>query len=243
MTVRVVVTTSADALPGLEAALPAPFVVRRHPLLMTVPSADPDALVRALAAGPWHAIACTSPRGAARLATVAGSIGGGTLWAVGGGTARALQAAGLAPRVAPGGDAETSAAAQLASAMLGGGVPGRVLIVTGDPHRPELAARLADAGAQVTTVVVYRTRPVDDVELLAAIDRADLLVVGSPALVAALAAQGDEARMKGYVALGATTADACRAAGLPLAAVAAHPSVAGVAEAVRQAARSLSLEP
>lgn len=127
--------------------------------------------------------------------------------------------------------------------MLGAGVPGRVLIVTGDPRRPELAARLTDAGAEVTTVVVYRTRPVDDVELLAAIDRADLLVVGSPALVTALAAQGDEARMPGYVALGATTADACRAAGLPLAAVAAHPSVAGVAEAVRQAARSLSLEP
>jgi uroporphyrinogen-III synthase len=243
VTIRVVISTGPEALPGLEAALPASFAVRRHPLLVTLPAEDPEALARALAAGPWAAIACTSPRGAAPLAAAAPAIEGGALWAVGAGTARVLAAAGLAPQVAPGGDAETSAAAQLATAMLGAGVRGRVLVVAGDPHRPELAARLADAGVQVTTVVVYRTHPVDDVELLAALDRADVLVVGSPALVAALAAQGDEARMPGYVALGATTADACRIAGLPLAAVAAHPSVAGVAEAVRQAARSLSLEP
>ncbi len=243
MTVRVVVTTAADALPGLESALPAPFMVRRHPLLMTFPGDDPDALARALQSARWDAIACTSPRGATQLAAVAAMVGGGVLWAVGAGTARALERAGLAPRVAPGGDAETTAAAQLAAAMLGAGVRGRVLIVAGDPHRPELAARLTDAGIAVTTVVVYRTKPADDVELLAALDRAHLLVVGSPTLIAALAAQGDEARLPGYVALGATTADACRSAGLPLVAVAAHPSVAGVAEAVRQAARSLSLEP
>lgn len=243
MTVRVVVTTAADALPGLEAALPASFAVRRHPLLMSCPTDDPTALARALAAGPWDAIACTSPRGAVHLAAVAASVGGGMIWAVGAGTARALEAAGLAPHVAPGGDAETSAAEQLAAAMLGAGLRGRVLLIAGDPHRPELAARLADAGIAVTTVVVYRTRPADDVELLAALDRAQLLVIGSPTLVAALAAQGDEARMPGYVALGATTADACRTAGLPLVAVAAQPSVAGVAEAVRMAARALSLEP
>jgi uroporphyrinogen-III synthase len=243
VTVRVVVTTAADALPGLEAVLPAAFAVRRHPLLMTLPTHDPEALRRALGAGPWDAIACTSPRGATELAAVAPAVGGGTVWAVGAGTARALEAAGLAPRVAPGGDADTSAAAQLAAAMLGAGVHGRALVVAGDPHRPELAARLTDAGVMVTTVVVYRTKPVDDVELLAALDRAQLLVIGSPTLVAALAAQGDEARLPGYVALGATTADACRTAGLPLVAVAAHPSVAGVADAVRQAARSLSLEP
>lgn len=243
MTVRVVVTTAADALLGLEAALPAPFAVRRHPLLMTYPADDPFALPRALDAGPWDAIACTSPRGAAHLAAVAASVGGGAIWAVGAGTARALEATGLAPQVAPGGDAETSAAAQLAAAMLGAGLRGRALIVAGDPHRPELAARLTDAGVAVTTVVVYRTRPADDVELLAALDRAQLLVIGSPTLVMALAAQGDEARIPGYVALGATTADACRHAGLPLVAVAAEPSVTGVADAVRLAARSLSLEP
>lgn len=243
MTVRVVVTLAADALPGLEAALPAPFAVRRHPLLMTLPADDPHTLSRALDAGPWDAIACSSPRGAAHLAAVGPRIGGGILWTVGVGTARALEAAGLVPHIAPGGDADTSAAAQLATAMLGAGVRGRVLVVAGDPHRPELAARLTDAGVAVTTVVVYRTRPADDVELLAALDRAQLLIVGSPSLISALAAQGDEARVPGYVALGATTADACRDAGLPLVAVAAHPSVPGVAEAVRQAARTLSLEP
>lgn len=243
MTVRVVVTTAPDALPGLEAALGESFTLRRHPLLVTLPAEDPDALARALATGGWETIACTSPRGAAHLAADASAIRGATLWAVGAGTARTLEAAGLAPRVAGGGDARTSAAAQLASAMLGAGVRGRVLLVAGDPHRPELAARLADGGVAVTTVVVYRTRPVDDVELLAALDRAQLMVVGSPALVTALAAQGDEARLPGYVALGATTAEACRSAGLPLAAVADHPSTAGVADAVRQAARSLSLRP
>lgn len=245
MSVRVVLTTAADALAGLEAELPPPaWALRRHPLLAVLPPPDPAALPAALAAGGWRAVAVTSPRGARALSAHAALLPPALpVWAVGGGTARALAPLGGRVRVAPGGDAERSAAGDLAVALLGAGGAGPVLHVAGDPHRPELGARLADAGIPVVPVIAYRTRPVDDVELAAALRRADLLVVGSPSLVAALAAQGDEARLPGWVALGATTAAACRTAGLPLAAVADHPSVPGVAAAVRVAARHLSLEP
>lgn len=246
MSIRVVVTTAGDSLPGLEALLPdPPFHVRRHPLLALLPPPDPAALPRALADGKWSAIACTSPRAAAVLGPLlaAGPADGPPVWAVGPGTARALGAAGPRLRVPPTPEGTTGAAEGLAAAMLGAGVTGRVLFVAGDPHRPELPARLADAGIATETVIAYRQVPVADVELLAALSRADLLVVGSPALVGALAAQGDDARQAGCVALGPTTAEACRAAGLPLVAVAEPSSARGVADAVRRAARDLSLEP
>ncbi len=245
MSIRVVVTTAGDSLPGLEGMLPRPpYAVRRQPLLETLPPPDAGALPRALAAGGWAAIACTSPRAAAVLGPLlADGLTLPPVWAVGPGTARALAAAGPRLHVAPARDDATSAAEGLAAAMLGAGVPGPVLFVAGDPHRPELTARLADAGVATETVIVYRSVPVADVELVAALARADLVVIGSPALVTVLAAQGDDARQVVYVALGPTTAEACRTAGLPLGAVAEPSSAQGVADAVRRAARDLSLDP
>jgi uroporphyrinogen-III synthase len=105
-----------------------------------------------------------------------------------------------------------------------------------------LAERLRDGGCVVETVIAYRSVPVSDVELSAVLLRAHVLVVGSPHLVRSLAAQGDDALGPAWVALGVTTAEAIRAAGLPLAAVADDPSAPGVAAAIRRALHLTSLD-
>ncbi len=244
MSARLLVTLAAGALPGLEDALTGSgFTIRRQPLLQHEPIAPNRPLHDAIAAGEWGAIVVTSPRAAAIVASVLPreSDVAVPLWAVGAATAAPLQVAGWRVCTGPGGSASAGAAEALAGAMLAAMVRGPVLFVAGDPHRPDLAARLADAGVSVTTVLAYRSVPVADVELLAALDRADLVVVASPALVAALAAQGDAAMRAGYVAIGATTAQQGRALGLVPVATADQPSVAAVADAVRRAARTLAL--
>lgn len=244
MSGRLLVTLAPGALPGLEAALAdTGLTVRRQPLLVHVPIVPNPELEAALAdAGRWGALVVTSPRAAAILT---GRLrGGDTLpptWAVGEASARPLREAEWAVETGPGGSDTEGAAEALAGAMVTAMVRGPVLFLAGDPHRPDLIARLADAGIAVTTVAVYRTEVVPDVELLAALDRADLMLVASPALVSALAAQGEAALHPGYVAIGATTAAHGRAVGLPPVTVADHPSTDAVATAVRLAARTLAL--
>lgn len=247
MSGRLLVTLAPGALPGLEAALAdTTLTVRRQSLLDHQPIVPNPALTDALATpARWGAIVVTSPRGAQLLADALTPRADVTdwppLWGVGDATAAPLRAAGHVVQVGPGGSAAEGAAESLAGAMLAAMVRGPILFVAGEPHRPDLEARLTDAGLVVTTVAVYRTSAVPDVELLAAVDRADLMLVASPTLVAALAAQGDDALRPGYVAIGATTAAACRAAGLAPVAVADHPSTDAVADAVRRAARTLAL--
>lgn len=244
MSGRLLVTMAPGALPGLEAALAGTgLIVRRHPLLIQAPIVPNPALDAAFEEGDrWGAVVVTSPRGAAILAMrLRGTSTWPPMWAVGEASARPLRDAGWSVNTGPGGNDTEGAAEALASAMVTAMVRGPVLFLAGDPHRPDLVARLADAGIEVTTIPVYRTEVVADVELLAALDRADLVLVASPALVAALAAQGEAALHPGYVAIGATTAAQGRAAGLPPVTVADHPSTDAVAAAVRRAARTLAL--
>lgn len=90
----------------------------------------------------------------------------------------------------PGDPLDPSLAAALIAQMLGAGVRGRVLCILGDPDLPDVASRLTDAGVQVDTVAVYRAELVSDVELLATLERAEVLVVASPGVVDALVSQG-----------------------------------------------------
>jgi uroporphyrinogen-III synthase len=238
------VTLAPGALPGLEAALDGSGLrIRRQSLLQHETITPNIPLDAALSSEGWGAIVVTSPRAAAILAPrLQHATGTPTpLWAVGAGSAAPLRSAGWSVETGPGGSATEGAAEALAGAMVAAMVRGPVLFVAGDPHRPDLAARLADAGIAVTTVLAYRSTPVADVELLAALDRADLVLVASPALVAACAAQGEAALRPGYVAVGATTAHEARAHGLRPVAVADHPSLDAVADAVRRAARTLAL--
>lgn len=240
MTRRLLVTLSRGAIPGLEAALAdLPLLVRRHPLLDVTPVAPAPSLAARLAGTAWGAVVVTSPRGATALRD-AGVIPSAPVWCAGPRSAEPLAPLGWPLEIGDGGDPSRGAAQALVERMLGARVHGPVLLVTGDPHRPELPARLADAGIAVDTAVVYRTRPVADVELVAALSRADLLLLGSPALATALARQGDDALLPLYVALGASTAEAGRGAGLPVVEVADEPAPSAVADAVRRAARHLS---
>lgn len=244
MSGRLLVTLAPGALPGLEAALAdTHLTIRRQPLLVHSPIVPNAALDAALDAGArWGALVVTSPRAATLLAAVPRDTHSmPPIWAVGEASARPLRDAGWSVQTGPGGSEMEGAAEALAGAMVTAMVRGPVLFLAGDPHRPDLVARLADAGIAVTTVPVYRTEVVPDVELLAALDRADLVLVASPALVSALAAQGEAALHPGYVAIGATTAAHGRAVGLPPVTVADHPSTDAVALAVRRAARTLAL--
>jgi uroporphyrinogen-III synthase len=243
VTARVVVTTAPRSLEGLEAALEGVNArLVRHPLLDVAPPVSWAAFDAALAA-PWDAIVLTSPRAAEVLAERGAHVSRHpSVWAAGAASAAPLRAHGWSVQSADGGTASQSAAMSLAIAMLGAGAHGRVLHVAGEPHRTELAERLRDGGCTVETVIAYRSVPVSDVELSAVLLRAHVLVVGSPLLVRALAAQGDAALGPAWVALGATTADAIRAAGLPLAAVADDPSAPGVALAIQRALHLTSRE-
>lgn len=240
MTTRIVVTTSPGSLHGLEERVADLDVsIHRRPLLEFVPPRDPAAIDRALVdAARWSAIVVTSPRGARALAerwrdAVPGDAP--VVWSTGEATSRPLRAIGATVREAPPADGPVSAGEALVAEMLSAPIASPVLYLAGEPHRPELTARLADAGVRVEIVTAYRGVPVADVELFAALSRADLLVVGSPAVAAALASQGDEATLPAWIAIGATTADAVRAARLPLMATATAPTAEGVADAIRRA--------
>lgn len=239
MTTRVVVTTSPGSLRGLEAQLAGLDVtIHRHPLLEFLPPNDPAALDRALAVPTkWSAIVVTSPRGSRVLAERWRGARPAELpptWSSGDATSRSLREIGLTVHEAPASDGPVSAGEALVAEMLSQPLASPVLYLAGDPHRPELPARLADAGVRVEVVHVYRSVPVSDVELFAALSRADLLVVGSPAVVASLATQGDDATLPAWIAIGATTAEAVRAARLPLMAIADAPTPDGVADAIRR---------
>jgi uroporphyrinogen-III synthase len=102
-------------------------------------------------------------------------------------------------------------------------------------------------GARVDRVVAYRTvdAPADALAEFAAAARAgalDAVLVASPSAAGALvrALGGGPAALAGVrlVCIGPTTADACRALGAPVAAVALEPTDAALVEAVVQVVHS-----
>jgi len=244
MTIRVSITTSDGSLPGLEARLAAyPVRCERLPLL-EFETLEPPAALRARLEGSvgCDAVACTSPRAAAWLAeaSVASPAGVPPVWVSGERTAAALERSGLLVHRVPVRAAAGSAGAQVAAAVIATGACRTLLHVTGEPHRPELAARCRDAGISVIELVVYRSVPVSADQLAGAVAEADLVVVGSPVLAEALATV-PAGRRPGYVALGPVTAAACAAAGLEATTIADTATAGAVAEAILHAARRRAL--
>ena len=218
------------------------LTVLAMPVTRTEPPADPDALVRALA-DDYFAIVISSARGAQALAA-AHAIAPRPLpqvWAVGPATERALALAGITSHFPAG----VFDAASLAQGLIAGGAlhGKRVLVPRAEEGRDEGLAVLRGAGAIVDAVVAYRTVPVAANDADVAVGKATLLarraaatIVFAPSQVRALGeilapCPFAEVATR-WIAIGETTATALRAHGLPVA-VAASPTPAGIADAVR----------
>lgn len=248
---RVAVTRPRERAAALVAALEALGAeVLAAPAIAVAPPdsyAPLDAALGALARYDWLALtsAAAVDAVAERLAAVGARLDDRTRVAVvGQATARAAQArlgrVDLVPAV--------HAADGLADALPS--VRGaRVLFPCADRARDALPTVLRARGAYVDRVVAYQTAeaPPDALaDFAAAADAGalDAVLVASPSAAAALArACGGAAGRLRAVCIGPTTANACRALALPVAAVAAQPTDAALVDALVQAVMTLPSDP
>lgn len=193
------------------------------PTVRIAPAADPEPLAEALQLAPtydWivftsaNAVRAVGGRLAQRGLTMA-ALRGPALAAIGPATARTLAGWGLTATLLP----EEQSAEALAAAL--GEVHGkRVLVPQSDRARPHLAEALQAAGAQVTVVTAYRTlTAVLDPAALAKLERGvDAITFASPSAVEGwVTLTSGQALGPAIIAcLGPTTAEAARAAGLPV---------------------------
>ncbi len=242
MPMRVVVTVAAGSLQGLDDLLTlAGFEVDVCPLLTFGPPDSWRPVDRALKR--WETfsnVVFTSPRAARAFCGRLEQLGvvptsGPTLWAGGPATAAALgkdldpvNTVELRGGVGPG--------QGLGETLIASGVKGPVLHLCGDPHREEFAALLRQCDVEVVEVVCYRSLLVGTDEVRAAVEVADIVVVGSPRVVECIAATNDTSDSPRLVALGPTTARAATMVGWQPASVALSPSIEDVSRAVQEAA-------
>ena len=219
--------------------------VREIPSIAFAPPADPgplDAALRDLSRFDWAAFASATAvertlerlRGLGVPPTALGRL---SLAAVGPATAASLARALRAPDLVP-----AEAKGEALAAALGERVRGRrVLVPRPAEGRPELVAGLVAAGAEVTAVEAYRTLPAppETIAPLAAwLDAGEVAAIAfaSPsavqAIVAGLGARSALLRQATLAAIGPTTADALRAAGLAPAIQPSRYTGADLAEAI-----------
>ncbi len=186
------------------------------PVTRWAPAADPGALARALATGPFEAIVVLSARGAAALARVLARTTA-PIWAVGPATLQALAGAELEAYHPP----AVRDGAGLAHALVASGITGRVLVPRADEGRTDAIDILRAADLEVVDVAAYRTVTVDANDPALAPGRVALAEgavcgVFAPSQVTALAALlGPLDRLTTrFCAIGETTAAALRAAGI-----------------------------
>lgn len=224
----VVVTRPAGGPDALAARLrELGAVVRELPAIELAPPEDLgplDAALRSLGQFEWvvFASAAAVDRVLARMASLGlakAALAAPKLAAVGPATAARLGAALRAPDAVPATATGAVLAHELAPAVRGR----RVLLPRPAEGRPELVEGLAAAGAEVTEVEVYRTEPVGAERLAPlrawlAAGEIDAVAFASPSAVrAVLGALGVDAPLLGRVflaAIGPTTAQALREAGL-----------------------------
>ncbi len=172
------------------------------------------------------------------------SFGGARIACVGPATEAALRAFHLESDLTP----ETSDGVSLARALMGEHDLDnqKVLVVTGNLSPDELPRLLSEEGlAIVDTLRVYETAPADVAasDGAAAFRRegADLLVFASPSAVESFLHQAASlrldpgARQPRTVAVGPTTAETLRRAGIPVGAVAERPTPEGIRDAAAAA--------
>ncbi len=168
----------------------------------------------------------------------------GEIWAVGPATHDALARDGFSARVPSVHDGEALARELIASRASLRGV--KILAPRAADGRTDAIAMLRAAGADVTDVAAYRTHAIaaDDPSVAAGrallLANAALCCVFAPSQVTALAAIIGPLSGLSCCAIGETTAAALRSAGVARCEVAATPTPAGLAGAVRAMLATLS---
>lgn len=214
------------------------------PLIELRPPTDPrplDQALRGLAGYDWlvftsaHAVEAVSMRMAALGVALPSGV---KLASVGPATTQAMQTVWSDARVSvePLGDFR---GAGLVAAFEPASVQGRrVLLPVSDRAAETVSRGLAERGAVVDRVVAYRTVSADGGQALDQILRAgaDVAVFASPSAVEAFAAfAGEDGRAVPAAVIGPTTAEAARAAGLTVLAVAEPSTVEGLLAALARA--------
>jgi uroporphyrinogen-III synthase len=231
----IVVTRAADQSSALVARLrERGATVIEVPTIAIADPADGGAALTAAVGGldGYDWVVLTSTNGAARfLAALAERPPGAPvppIAVVGPGTAAAVRQAGIEPALVPG---RFVAEGLLADFPAG---PGRILLPQADAARPVLADGLAAAGWVVDAIVAYRTVAADaPPALLERARAADAITFTSGSTVAGyLAAAGDDAVPPVVACIGPVTADAARAAGVAVAAVATEHTIDGLIAAL-----------
>jgi uroporphyrinogen-III synthase len=155
-------------------------------------------------------------------------LAGARFAAVGPATARALRERGIEPAFVP-----ERFAAQAVAAGLGSLEGCRVLLPQADIASPELADELRARGALVEAVVAYRTVPIaPDAEGLAALRRADAILLASGSAARSLAALDLPLEETALVCIGAATAREAEVAGLQVRSVAEESTGEGMIRAL-----------
>lgn len=159
--------------------------------------------------------------------------------AVGEGTADAIRATGIEPSLV----AKGPGAKQLAAELTEQGIDGKnVVCVLSSIARSELTDELAPTGANVSVVTGYTNTPLTDIETdlreRIAGGEMEAVTFASPSSVAAFVEMIgiDLPALSGaaMMAIGPTTADAMRAHGLPVHAMAEKSTVAGFVETIER---------
>lgn len=196
--------------------------------LVAIDPVDPAAIdARVLAEADW--VVVTSANAVRALGDRLHVAARARFAAVGPATARALRALGIEPAFVP----PRFAADAIADGL--GDVRGlRVVLPQADIANPSLGEELRARGAEVSTVVAYRTTEVlpDDAGL-AALRGADAILLASGSAARSLAALSLPLEGTAIVCIGPATAREAAAAGLPVASVAEEATSEGMIRSLR----------